>query len=232
MPANIPKYSGAELYVNKLAAADRQLDAAIRIYFMEEDKLAIHTLASAAYSVLSDLQRNLGREEANFSNIYGFWRAAKDHVDGKMSESEIRSWGDGAWEYILPIIKKISEDPTFSVDHINVLSSLEETKRFWRKIRENANFLKHADQDSSKLLKEGDLENEKIILRAISAALHLNVPLSYEKRFFYTFLHATDQLNGPIPEVLKTEVSELRALGNDHLMILARRALCRSRFQN
>jgi hypothetical protein len=46
------------IYLNKLAAAQRQLCAAIRLFFAGEDELAVHTVASAAYRVLSDLRKS------------------------------------------------------------------------------------------------------------------------------------------------------------------------------
>lgn len=44
--------SKATLALTKVADAQRQLDAAIRMFFAEEDELAIHTAAAAAYRVL------------------------------------------------------------------------------------------------------------------------------------------------------------------------------------
>jgi hypothetical protein len=44
--------------INKMEAAQRPLDCAIRLLEMEEDSLAIHTLAYAAFRVLFDLCPN------------------------------------------------------------------------------------------------------------------------------------------------------------------------------
>lgn len=52
----------ATVHVTKLAAAQRQLRAAVRMFFAGEDELAIHTVASAAYR-LSDLKADRGRDE-------------------------------------------------------------------------------------------------------------------------------------------------------------------------
>jgi hypothetical protein len=43
--------------ISKLDAARRQLETAIRLYFSEADPVSIHTLMSAAYQVLMDLNR-------------------------------------------------------------------------------------------------------------------------------------------------------------------------------
>src|SRR5258708_8972556 len=59
---------GAKLHVTKLAAAGRQLRAAIRMYFSGEDELAIHTVAAASYRLLADLKAERGMDEA--ANVY------------------------------------------------------------------------------------------------------------------------------------------------------------------
>lgn len=51
----------AELHITKQAAAQRQLDAAIRILFTGEDMLAVHTIVSAAHNVLTDLDNKSGK---------------------------------------------------------------------------------------------------------------------------------------------------------------------------
>jgi len=45
----------AQLYVNKQAAAMRQLNAAIRILFAGEDALAVHTITAAVHEVLTSV---------------------------------------------------------------------------------------------------------------------------------------------------------------------------------
>lgn len=52
--------SPATLKVEKLDAARRQLETAVRLYFSESDPVSIHTLTSAAYQILSDVNRARG----------------------------------------------------------------------------------------------------------------------------------------------------------------------------
>jgi hypothetical protein len=51
----------AEVHITKSAAAQRQLDAAIRILFSGEDELAVHTLAFAAHTIVCDLDKKNGK---------------------------------------------------------------------------------------------------------------------------------------------------------------------------
>lgn len=43
------------LEISKLEAAERQLDQAIRLFFQREDEVSVHTLASAAYQIITDI---------------------------------------------------------------------------------------------------------------------------------------------------------------------------------
>jgi hypothetical protein len=46
--------------VSKLDAVRRQLETAVRLYFSEADPVSIHTLVSASYQILSDVNRVRG----------------------------------------------------------------------------------------------------------------------------------------------------------------------------
>ncbi len=48
------------IIVDKLEAARRQLETAIRLYFQSDDEVSIHTLAAAAYTVLRDINERRG----------------------------------------------------------------------------------------------------------------------------------------------------------------------------
>jgi hypothetical protein len=48
------------IQISKLAAAQRQLDAGVRMFFQREDELAIHTVAAAAFQILRDITRQRG----------------------------------------------------------------------------------------------------------------------------------------------------------------------------
>jgi hypothetical protein len=47
-----------KIKISKLDAARRQLDTAIRLYFMTRDPVSIHTLAAAAFEILKDLDEH------------------------------------------------------------------------------------------------------------------------------------------------------------------------------
>jgi hypothetical protein len=67
----------ATVHLTKLAAAQRQLNAAIRMLLRNEDELAVHTVAAAAFRILRDIKKKHGRGElATVSTGACFtWRA-------------------------------------------------------------------------------------------------------------------------------------------------------------
>jgi len=78
--------AGAKIHVTKLAAAGRQLRAALRMYFAEEDDLAIHTIAAASYRLLADLKAERGMNEA--ANVYltSIFYVIRDYRRGSLPE--------------------------------------------------------------------------------------------------------------------------------------------------
>lgn len=74
----------ANVQITKFAAAERQLRAAIRMYFDGEDDLAIHTVASAAHHLLSDLKADRGMDEAADSIVTSIFYVVRDYRRGTL----------------------------------------------------------------------------------------------------------------------------------------------------
>ena len=76
--------SPATVHVVKIEAARRQIDAAIRMTFLNEDDLAIHTVASAGYKNFSGFIEQKGAMmtpknyyKLEFLKLLGDWRMGK-----------------------------------------------------------------------------------------------------------------------------------------------------------
>jgi len=68
------KEKGKFLEVWKLDAARRQMETAAILYFNDGDPVSIHTLVSAAYEILSNLEAKKGKKmwiESSLSNTFG-----------------------------------------------------------------------------------------------------------------------------------------------------------------
>jgi hypothetical protein len=58
-----------KIKISKLEAARRQLDTAIRLYFMGGDPTSVHTLATAAFEILKDLDKHGPKTGTFFDHI-------------------------------------------------------------------------------------------------------------------------------------------------------------------
>ena len=63
MPDKLPDQ---KLLISKFDAGRRQLKTAIRLWFEDDDPVAIHTLAAAAYEILHNLSRRKGGKDLLF----------------------------------------------------------------------------------------------------------------------------------------------------------------------
>ena len=179
----------AVIYVNKLEAARRQLDAAIRMTFANEDELAIHTVAAAAYRILRDLLEKRGRNDHEELIRAGIYVYARSLANGEMSDVEIEQLSK---MHLFPIVSKMAEDIREHGDQVTpddmIFTMSNETKSsIWRSMSKVSNFLKHADKDANKHLPLEDVDNDLLLRHACAAyatASHAPTP---EMAAFYTY---------------------------------------------
>jgi hypothetical protein len=156
--------------ITKLGAAQRQLDAAIRMYFSGEDELAVHTVAAAAYALLQDLKRIEGRGEYTDQIGRGVFAMASDVASGYLKELPPEIGADSQLaELILTVAEQIKCGKLKSVDDFTMPTSglFERTKR--AEFNRIANFLKHAYEDHSAVLPIEKLNNELLLVAASCA---------------------------------------------------------------
>ena len=163
----------AEIHLNKLAAARRQLCSAIRMYFAGEDELAIHTVASGAYQVISDLKKKRGRNEVGDYYLTKIFYAIRDYRRGTLpgylaDDRETMKW-------IRELAEQIPITETSKYEDIKVSVSGDDVKQFWNKRNKIYNFLKHADDDPNSHISMSDVDNLSLLMQAQSAYLDVDV---------------------------------------------------------
>lgn len=159
-----------EVYINKLAAAQRQICASIRFYFQDEDELAIHTVAAASYVIISDLKAARDKDEPEDRWTTGFFYLVRDYKRGVLDEviKKVPEFGNPAY---LKIIKEIAEKSTITGTS-NFYEDLDfkieippkEKAKFFRSVRKASNFLKHAEFDPDKFLSLEAINNLQYLL--------------------------------------------------------------------
>ena len=151
----------ADIYINKLAAAQRQFDAAVRMFFAQEDELAVLTVGYAALGICEDLfeKRHPGQlEQESRHSIEGGIRSL-------MEKSGVPA-PDGWY----------------------LKDTDAELHAFFKRGRNKPpNFLKHANRDSDGLLKDTEVIPDAILLYATSLLIRLKVEPSPEQWAFMTW---------------------------------------------
>jgi hypothetical protein len=211
--------SEASVHVTKLGAAQRQLDAAIRMYFSSEDELAVHTVAAAAYALLQDLKRIDGRGEYTDQIVRGVFAVASDLVLGRITDLPLEIKNDGQLaEVILSLAGRIKAGEIASIDDFTLPANglFEKTKR--AEFNRIANFLKHAYEDENAVLPASAVKNEMLLVAASCAYRDIVGQLTPEMMAFGLFWLAENAMR----EDEQPIVAKLRSMERD-----ARMRICR-----
>jgi hypothetical protein len=173
--------------VTKIAAAQRQLDAAIRMFFVREDELATHTVAAAAFQILRDLTKNRGGHFTAKVFRQGILNTAKLYVAGTLPpDKKAIIDGSGLMTIIAPLMADIQEQgDRFDPKRIDVNVSKQEEHKLW--LSQTTAFLKHADRDADGSLSPEDLDNEKILMATCSAYLEIMKTPTPEIAAYFAF---------------------------------------------
>lgn len=215
-----PMSKTASIHLTKLAAAQRQLRAAIRMYFGQEDELATHTVASAAYNLLKDIKASRGRDEVADTTaqlIAGLINAYKGGTlpPEMASDTKTMEWIRRVAEHSSPASEVVSSE-------IEVSVTPGAQRQYWNKQNKIYNFLKHADRDANSTLPIGDMDNLSLITKATSACEDL-IPecLRGEGFALIVYLSAARESSDGLPLEIQSMVSKVREANSE-----AKLALC------
>lgn len=188
------------IFINKLEAARRQLDAAIRMTFANEDSLAIHTIAAAAYRITRDILHKRGRHDPDELLRAGIYALALSIAHGKISDKDVEYMKetDPAYALIFEIADGIKAQEArgreFTLDQISISSNDQVKKAHWQSMSKVSTFLKHADLDTDASLNLDEVDNDKLIFQATGAYVLASHNITPEIAIFFLYWI---QRNGP-----------------------------------
>lgn len=214
-------------FLNKLAAGERHLSEAIRMYFLEIDPLAIHVVASCAHNIFADLLSARNKDPTVHGVLYGLFRAARDLNEGAMTEDELFAKGIGPIETVQELSEFLRLHPNFDIDEMETSAPKEFARAYWADRRRSYNYLKHADRDGNSLLDESTINNEAVILDAMNCAQHLNMKHNAEKHFFFCVMICLGHIEGNKEKPFDLEYL-MADLTKDEMLALGRRNLTRA----
>ncbi len=169
------------------------------MYLANEDELAIHTLAAAAYRILRDLLEKRGLSDLDVPVGMGVYLTAKDYVDGKIADKELDEVCRNNQEFktfMLNICEEIRKQGE-KVQSLEVAVKLSGAQKhaIWTELSKASNFLKHADRDHEDFLNLESLDNELLIRLAIAAHQFFSTPPTNEMFVFYIYYQASNWEN-------------------------------------
>ena len=205
--------SSGKIYVTKLAAAQRQLCEAIRMFFAGADELAVHTVAAAAYRVLSDLKAKRGRDEVGDFFLNAVFYAVRDYRRGTLpdylaNDPEMMHW-------ICDMADRLPITASSKFEEIVASVSPDVTQDFWRKRNAVANFLKHADKDAKSHISLDDVDNLMLLNQALAAYFDLTNDFGPEGFVLYVYTCAVKGMKDGMPEKYEKHAEELEDLDPD-----------------
>lgn len=204
--------SSAQLHITKLAGAQRQLRAAVRMFFAGEDELAIHSVASAAYRVLSDLKAERGRDEVGDYHLAAIFYAVRDYRRGTLpsylaDDPESMKW-------IRELADQLPIDASTNIKDVSATVSPEVAQGFWQKRNKVSNFLKHANRDAKSHIALDEVDNVHLLMQALSAYIDLNTDdLGTEGLVFWLYFSVASGMKDGLPQKFQDIATKLEGLG-------------------
>lgn len=168
------------------------------MYFAEEDDLAIHTVASAAYQLIKDIKMARGKDEVADYYLASIFYAVRDYRRRTLpshitSDPELMDWVRNLAR-VLPI------EATSKREEVSASITPQDAKKYWSKRNKAANFLKHADKDATEHLALDEIDNCDLIMQALSAYSDLlKDGLGAEGRVFWLFRSVSHGTSGGLP---------------------------------
>lgn len=216
----------------KYSAVERQLNSAIRMFFMEEDEPTIHLVLSACQNVVSDLLRKRGKEYALHSQFYGMLRLVRDLRCGFLTRSELSEhFSDEQLDYFLKLGHDLDISAETDLDELVFEVNWDGVPEFWRKKRKIYNFLKHADRDHDASIDLSEINNKNHLVESIINYELLGLPLSEEMNFYKDFFLAFSEVSFGLGR-LTEGAAILRQFTEEEVYSLARKNLCYYRVED
>lgn len=216
--------SNSDIYITKIAAADRQLRAAIRMFFYREDDLAIHTLGSAAYQIVNDLKQHRGRDEVGDLYRRGIFYLVLDYQRGTLPAAVAKNPETVKW--VAEMAKKLQIDENSKIEDLEAEASRSLIREFWKKQNLASNYLKHANRDPETPLDLKEIDNVALLSQLATAYNEL-VPqaISNESLVLFSYVSALHGMDQSLPEDVAWVAEQLQGLNDDDRLVLCSRLI-------
>lgn len=194
--------------LTKILTAQRQLDAAIRMFLSFEDDLAIHTVGAAAYRVLRDLKAAQGKTELTDILSEVVFNVAQKIVNGEFSglPAEL-SEKEEIGRLILSLTEAVRAGEVSTSNEVFI--TFRHEKEHWGSFNKVANFLKHADTDTNAMLNPDLIKNDLLLEYACRCYVRFTGSITPEMITFFIWRMPDEGMFQPIIGTMSRELSLL-----------------------
>lgn len=197
------------VHVTKIEAGRRLLNAAILMYFRDDDELAVHAVGHGALRVLRDLLASRGTDVHEDLLVRGMYEMLRAYRRGTLD----KSLSNDAWFQAL--VARIPADIWIlydTIDYEQVRGSLLgfNPKEFWGAFNKSYNFLKHAERDQEGALDLETVDNLTVLVYASSAYTQLGFAPTVEMLTLVAYYLSLQPFDTSPPEILRPKVEVLR----------------------
>jgi len=206
------------ILISKLASAQRQLDAAIRMTFAEEDILAVTTVAAAAYRVLRDIKETRGQKVFAHHLRDGVLGVARAYARGELEANYVRLFqqSDQFWSLITEAVQRIraagaDRDISELRSLLNVEVARNVEKHHWKQKNTAANFLKHPDFDPKSFLSTEEVNASNLMMEACDVYFDLMGSVTIEMEVWMAAMFLNHKVSCKHPAIV-TIMEFLRAI--------------------
>ncbi|MYD93244.1 MAG: hypothetical protein F4Y02_06040 [Chloroflexi bacterium] len=196
------------------------------MFFAAEDELAVHTIASAAYRLISDLKSKHGYDEAGDHYLTMVFFAVRDYRRGTLPKVLADDPDAVRWIKSLADRLPITSSSEYRDFRASVSSAVRDAFRSNR--NKVANFLKHADRDADLVLPSGDVDNLTLLMTGLGSYLDVAPDdLGPEGRVLWIYFCVANTLSDNLPAEYAPVADALKEASPDDQLRLCRELIVR-----
>jgi hypothetical protein len=177
------------------------------MFFAGEDELAVHTVASAAYRIISDLKKKRGRDEVGDYYLTMIFYVVRDYRRGTLPRQFTED--QKAMKWIQDMAEQIPITASMNFEDIRGSVSVKTAKEWWQKRNKVSNFLKHADRDAKGHISLQEIDNLNLLTLALASYSDLiEDDLGTEGIILWIYFNVVTETKEALPE-------QYRGIAND-----------------
>jgi hypothetical protein len=169
--------------------ARRELVAAIKMHFRNDDVLAIHMVGRAALGLIRDLLKHRSKDIRNEIQACGWYELLKAYTAGTLPKIFTQDESFQDWIKSLPA-SKLETITISDWSKVKYETKGPSSNRYWRQFDKIGNLLKHTGRDPRSLIDPDKIDNDELLMYCCAGYGQLGLPPTMETFVFKLYWHS------------------------------------------